>query len=251
MVSEIVAKVAGRPEPLADRQHHDGIGHGHHRLADHDPAGPGDAVVVRQAQPQAVGRDVFGFQLQVPDPGSEIAAGESCACAVSNVKNPDIAAMLPWQGEDLDGFGILSAFPRATPRRGPCSAARRPPPAARSARGSTPTGADRPARRSTSTRGPLRAARRAQHAGADRRHPRRGRPLRLGRRDRLAAQRRARQAAQGHRRAPDPCHQPARLRLDAARHRGQRRPQPQLRRPRQGLSAERGLCRPGRRRPAP
>ena len=58
------------------------------------------------------------------------------------------------------------------------------------------------------------------------------------------------EAAQGHRRAADPRHQPARLRLDAARDRGQRRPQPQLRRSRQGLSEERGLSRAGRRRPA-
>ena len=98
---------------------------------------------------------------------------------------------------------------------------------------------------------PLRPARCAQHAGADRRHARRRGPLRLGCRDRLAAQRRARQAAQGYRGAADPRHQPARLRLDAARDRGQRRPQPQLRRSRQGLPEERGLSRAGRRRPAP
>ena len=99
--------------------------------------------------------------------------------------------------------------------------------------------------------GALRAGRRAQHAGADLEHARRRGPLRLGRADRLAGDRRRREAAEGHRRAADRARdQSVRLRLDAPRQRGQRRPQPQLRRSRQGLSEERGLSRHRRRRPA-
>ena len=109
----------------------------------------------------------------------------------------------------------------------------------------------RPQRRvALSRHGALRRGRRNQHAGADRRYARRRGPLRLGRRDRLAAKRRAGQAAQGHRRAPDPRHQSLRLRLDPPRDRGQCRPQPQLRRSRQGLSEERRLPRHRRRHPA-
>ena len=55
---------------------------------------------------------------------------------------------------------------------------------------------------------------------------------------------------QGYRRAADPRPQSLRLRLDAPRHRGQCRSQPQLRRPRQGLSAQRRLSRHRRRRAA-
>ena len=99
--------------------------------------------------------------------------------------------------------------------------------------------------------GALRAGRRRQHAGADLEHARRRGPLRLGRADRLAGDRRPGEAAEGHRRADRACDQSLRLRLDAPRQRGQRRPQPQLRRSRQGLSEERRLSRHRRRRPAP
>ena len=97
----------------------------------------------------------------------------------------------------------------------------------------------------------LRPARRAQHAGAD--LGTHGVEGHCGSGAQIAwlRDRRRREAAQGYRGADVHAHQPARLRLDAARERGQRRPQPQLRRSRQGLSEERGLSRARRRRPAP
>ena len=106
-------------------------------------------------------------------------------------------------------FDFGSVFPRATPRRGPSSAARRRPPAARSARGSIPTARGPNGELlylDTARFGPPDAANMLVliagthgvegHCGS-------------GARDRLAAQRRARQAAQGHRRAADPRHQSA------------------------------------------
>ena len=74
---------------------------------------------------------------------------------------------------------------------------------------------------------------------------RRRRPLRLGCADRLAAHGRTGQTAPG-RRLPDRTrYQSRRLRLDPPRQRGQRRPQSQLRRPRQGLPEKRRIQRAG------
>ena len=145
---------------------------------------------------------------------------------------------------------ISECFPRATPRRGPSSAVLRPRPAARSARGSIPSRAAR-RRGALSRHRALRRGRRAEHAGADRRARTASKAIAARAPRSPGCATAGRQAAQGYRCAAVRArHQPLRLRLDAPGERGQRRPQPQLRRPRQGLSEERGLPRHRRRRPA-
>ena len=79
--------------------------------------------------------------------------------------------------------------------------------------------------------------------------------MRVGLPGRLAGERRRRRPAQGHGGGVRARHQPLRLCLDAAGDGGGQRPQPQLRRPQQALSGERGLSRdrrlPGSGRPRP
>ena len=77
----------------------------------------------------------------------------------------------------------------------------------------------------------------------DLQHARRRGLLRLGLPGRLAGERRRRRPAEGHGGGVRPRHQSLRLCLDAARDGGGQRPQPQLRRPQQALSGERGLSR--------
>ena len=71
--------------------------------------------------------------------------------------------------------------------------------------------------------------------------PRRGGLLRLRGADRLARNRAPQGDAGGHRPAPDPRDQSLRLRLDPPGHRGQCRPESQLRRPRCALPGQRRL----------